>query len=118
MIDRPAPLTCTGREVDKHLRPVGEECGARFTARGLGGWLEPVVRVDDDGSFGPPRPPSDAERDFQARAAGWSVAVLADGSRAVTCPRCRRPNPELAADVRAIQQELLTRQPDRPADQT
>ncbi|MCW6003914.1 hypothetical protein K1W54_04860 [Micromonospora sp. CPCC 205371] len=117
MIERPVPLTCTGREVDKHLRPVGEECGTKFNACGVGGWLGSVVRVDSDGSFGPMPSPSEAERDIQARAPGWSVAVLPDGSRAVTCPRCRKPNAELAAEVRAIQQELLTRQPDRPAIQ-
>jgi hypothetical protein len=117
VIERPAPLTCTGREVDDQLRPVGEECGAKFTARGLGGWLGSVVRVDSDGSFGPLPSPSEAERDIQARAGGWSVLVLDDGSRTATCPRCRKPSPRAVTACRAIEQELLTRTPDRPANQ-
>jgi hypothetical protein len=117
VIDRPDPLTCTGREVNDQLRPVGEECGAKFTARGLGGWLGSVVRVASDGSLGPTRSPSEAERDHQARAGGWSVAVLADGSRTATCPKCRKPSPRAIAACRAIEQDLLTREPDRPADQ-
>lgn len=117
MIERPAPLVCAGRELDRFLRPVSDPCGATFKACGCGGWLGEVARVDAGGCFGPLTAPSETERDIQARAGGWSVAVLPDGTRAVTCPRCRKPNPELAADVRAIQQDLLTRAPDRPANQ-
>lgn len=115
MIDRPAPLTCTGRDVDDQLQPVGDPCGAQFTARGAGGWLEPVVRVDGDGSFGPVRPPTEAERDYQARAGGWAVLALPDGSRVATCPKCRKPSLRAVAACRAIEQDLLTREPDRPA---
>lgn len=110
----PAPLVCSGRDVDKHLRPVGDPCGAVFKARGIGGWLTAAVRVSDDGCIGPFQRPSEAEQDQQARAAGWSVHVLGDGSRTATCPKCRKPNPQTVADCRAIQQGLLTR-PEVPA---
>ena len=67
-----ADLTCTGRPVDDTGRAHGQPCGRRLRARA--GQLAQV-----------------------ARAAGWAVTG-ADGPRWTgTCPRCRRPAPEVAA---------------------
>jgi len=112
----PTPLVCSGRPVDDRLQPVGDPCGARFKASAAGEtWLVPGVYVDRDGTFSGARFPTAVEQDAQARAGGWSVHVLDDGSRAATCPQCRRPNPAVVADCRAIQQELLTEQPENGA---
>ena len=122
MTGMPAPLGCTGRAVDDQLRPVADACGDQFEAlpalpEGCE-WLVPGARTDPDRAHRPLRTPTAVEQDNQARGAGWSVHVRPDGSRAAACPKCRKPNAEVVADCRAIQQDLLTREPDRPADNT
>lgn len=67
-----------------------------------------VPEVPGDGSF-PPwhlRRATEAETVQQARAAGWSIGSGLLGM----CPRCRRPDPRVVADCRAIQASL----PDPP----
>jgi hypothetical protein len=110
----PTPLVCSGRDLDKFLQPVGDPCGAKFNPRATaGGWLVAGTkqRFED---LAAARYPTEEEQADQARSVGWSVQLLDGGMWAATCPKCRKPNPQLAADVRAIQQELLTR-PDVPA---
>lgn len=65
-------LVCGGREVTDRGRPVGPACGRVYRGRG----------------------PADVHE--QARAAGWSVALVA-GAVHVTCDRCRRPDPAVTA---------------------
>lgn len=87
----PEPLTCGGRLVDDTGRPHGPACTTpRFWAKPTSDRTAPPARAT--GWVPGFRPATDFERDEQARAAGWSVAVLADGTRTAMCPRCRRPN--------------------------
>lgn len=68
-------LVCGGRAVDDRLRPHGQPCGRVYRGQG----------------------PADVHE--QARAAGWSVALMA-GAVHVTCDRCRRPDPAVTALLR------------------
>jgi hypothetical protein len=112
----PAPLVCCGREVDKRLQPVGDPCGVKFKPRATGGgWLVAGVKQRFQG-VADARYPTPAEQADQARSVGWSVQLLPSGEWAATCPRCRKPNPDLAADARLIHSYLTDGWPDVPAN--
>lgn len=113
----PAPLTCSGRPVDDNLRPVGEPCGTVFDPdRTGGGWfLAGVTTAADFDALPASRCPTDVEQADQARSVGWSVQRLPDGQWVAMCPKCRRPNPQLAATVRQISGFLIDGWPDGPA---
>lgn len=70
---RDTVLVCGGRDVTDRGRPVGPACGRVYRAH---------------------NPHADPAE--QARAAGWSVALV-DGAVHVTCDRCRRPDPAVTA---------------------
>lgn len=97
------PLTCAGRALDRDGQPVGDPCGQTFTPRPV---PAPEANPVPGGWTVGSRPASDVERDGQARAAGWSVGVLADGRRAATCPACRKPDPDLVTLCRDLQEGL------------
>lgn len=80
-------IRCTGRRVDDHGQPVGDECGQVYPRR-------------VDGPYGPPV--GDTTHQMQARAAGWAIGRLPDGTTTATCPACRRPDPATAATCRAL----------------
>lgn len=77
---RPA-IVCNGRALDANQQPVGEPCG----------------RTPD-----PPRPPT-LNPVTAARAGGWRIGPpRPDGSRDAMCPRCAKPDPELAKLLREL----------------
>lgn len=77
-------VVCGGREVDDQLRPVGAPCQSRYRPR----WVPLTV----------------AGLVERARAGGWAVPDgHGDGPELVgTCPRCRRPPPEVRELVREV----------------
>lgn len=103
----PDPLACGGRLVDDTGRPHGPACTtARFRAKPTSDPTAPPSR--ETGWIPGFRPATPDERDEQARAAGWSVGVLPDGTPTAMCPRCRRPNNTAVAVGREIQEGLIT----------
>ncbi|MFG1659043.1 hypothetical protein ACGFIY_21175 [Micromonospora chersina] len=93
-MDRPPPVRCTGRALDGRGRATGDQCGRSFKAR---------PRHDGEGV----RPPTAAEQDADARAAGWRIAPpAADGTRHAMCPRCSRPDPTTAALCQDLNRSL------------
>lgn len=69
-------VVCDGTEVDDHLRPVGDPCGARFEGFG-----------------------DDKQRQASvARDIGWSIGPNGEAM----CPSCRRPPREVTALVRQV----------------
>lgn len=74
-------LVCGGRAVNDALQPVGEPCGRTY----LTGHSRNLHN--------------------RARAAGWQITELGDGSVYVCCDRCRRPDPQLVADCRTLQRQ-------------
>lgn len=97
----PLPLVCAGRPVDTDNQPVGEPCGRTFRPASV-----PVGYGDGHWPHWGLRPPTDGERDQQARAAGWAVGVNPDNTRTAMCPRCRRPDPKTVAICRDLQEGL------------
>lgn len=71
-------VVCGGRHVNDQLQPVGEPCGRTFRHR------------------------NPDELHQRARAAGWQIITLPDRSLAVTCPTCRKPDPQLVAICRTL----------------
>jgi hypothetical protein len=60
--------------------PGGERCGRTYTGRGSWSLLD------------------------QARAAGWRIGALVDGTPDAMCERCSRPDPELVRLCRELGQ--------------
>lgn len=99
-MDRPPPVRCTGRALDKDGRPDGDECGRTFTGKPrnvVAGGGDP--RFDAWGT----RPPTAAEQDAEARGHGWRLGpVQPDGGRHAMCPRCAKPDATTAAICREL----------------
>lgn len=92
-MDRPPPVVCTGRALDGHGRATGDQCGQTFTAR-----PRRDTKTDPVSDEWCVRPPTAAEQDADARAAGWRIGpTQPDGTRHAMCPRCAKPDPATAA---------------------
>jgi hypothetical protein len=74
------PIRCTGRAVDRDGRPHGHVCGE-------------VVRPRWGGTTVQERTPAALLQ--MARAAGWAIGTLPDGSLNAMCKACRKPSPDL-----------------------
>lgn len=66
-------IVCGGRDVDNHGRHTGDPCTNTY------------------------RPHYHDPGNEQARAAGWGILRLPDGTVTAICPRCRRPDPATVA---------------------
>lgn len=113
----PPIVVCHGRQVDDHLRPMGDRCSAQFRPPGLvidrdrralpvelmPDRVYPAFRTLDDQR----RPPTARDVVEMAISAGWALAPADHPDHTETelvgmCPRCRRPGPEVAALAKEV----------------